>query len=59
MRAALKKGEQDGTLVKVKASYKLAPEAKKALKKKPKKAAAAKKPAAKKTATTTKKKVGL
>jgi len=56
MKAALKKGVEDGTLVQVKASYKLSAEAKKPAKKaaaKPKKAAAAKK----KTTTATKKKV--
>jgi hypothetical protein len=58
MKAALKKGVEDGVLVKVKASYKLSPEAKKDVKKKPKKAGAAKKPAAKKT-TVAKKKVSV
>lgn len=42
MKAALKKGVADGTLVQVKASYKLSPEAKKASN--PKKPAAKKAP---------------
>jgi len=50
MKAALKKGVEDGTLVQVKSSYKLSPTAKAASKKKPAKKPAAKKPAAKKTA---------
>ena len=61
MKAALKKGVEDGTLIQVKNSYKLSPEAKKAApKKKAAAAAKAKKPAAEKkktTKTTTKKKV--
>jgi len=64
MKAALKKGVADGTLVQVKNSYKVSAEAKKAMKpKKPKKKAAPKKkkaaPKKKKTAAkkkTTKKK---
>ena len=35
MKAALKKGVEDGTLVQVKSSYKLSPTAKAASKKKP------------------------
>ena len=55
MKAALKKGVEDGTLIQVKASYKLSPEAKKAApKKKPAATAAKKKPAEKKKATTAK-----
>ena len=49
MKAALKKGVEDGTLVQVKNSYKLSAAAKKPAPKK--KAAPKKKPAAKKTAT--------
>jgi hypothetical protein len=62
MKAALKKGVEDGKLVQVKSSYKVSPDAKKTATAKPKKAAAAakaKKPAAekKKKTTATKKKV--
>lgn len=54
MSAALKKGVESGTLIKVKASYKLSPEAKKAA---PKKKKVVKKKAAPKKKTAPKKKV--
>jgi len=56
MSAALKKGVSDGSLIKIKASYKLAPDAKKAMTAKPKKAAPKKKKAAAPKKKTTKKK---
>jgi len=54
MSAALKKGVESGTLIKVKASYKLSPEAKKPA---PKKKKVVKKKAAPKKKTAPKKKV--
>ena len=57
MSAALKKGVESGTLIKVKASYKLSPEAKKPAPKKKK--VVKKKAAPKKKKTAPKKKVSV
>ena len=53
MKAALKRGVETGTLVQIRASYKLSPEAKKSV---PKAPAAKKKTVAKKAKTETKSK---